>query len=335
MYRGIFATCVAVAALTGCHPTYPAPAREEVLSAKTRVFPSSSRDAVLVAAERVLKAQRPDFTFLYEPDRTTAVDHGTGIVWPWTVTWKVTAEQNGSDVRAVAFVQVETTQGIDDPTPPPAYRMFFDRVEYVLGQRSEWPSCAKVEGAPGYDFRDKRVSVLGACSNGDAMPERLSTPHPARDVATATPPPGMPKIEAKKGNGAATTTKSLPQENDQKSQVAAISPPPPQEIEQFFAGWEMEITLLQMAASVRDDDYMWTEIGNKKRSSAASYKAQLSRLKPISAKAALKEYYVFLLTVLDMTRAGPSETKAEYRARQADNMRRLTELANKVRVEME
>lgn len=171
--HAVIAAIVMVATLTGCHSTYPAPTREEVLSAKTRVFPSASKDAVLVAAERVLKAQRPDFNFIYEPDRTTAVDHGTGIVWPWTVTWKVSAEQRGADVQAVTSVLVETTQGTEDPIPPPAYRMFFDRVEYVLGRRAAWPSCADAENAPGYDIRDKRVSVLGACSNGDAMPERL------------------------------------------------------------------------------------------------------------------------------------------------------------------
>lgn len=173
--RGILTSLAVLStiAAAGCHPTFSEPTREQMLSARVRTFPAVTTDDVLIAAERVLAAQRPDFKFLYEPNQTTAVDAGAGLVWPWSVRWKVATEQMGADVRAVASVLVETTQGIADPTAPPAYRMFFDRVEYVLGRRAKWPSCRDAESAPGYDSRNKQVSVMTICGISDEAPERL------------------------------------------------------------------------------------------------------------------------------------------------------------------
>lgn len=180
--RGVLAWLAVLSTIpaAGCHPTFPEPTREQVLSARVRTFPVATTDDVLVAAERVLAAQRPDFKFLYEPNQTMAIDSGAGLVWPWSVKWKVATEQKGADVRAVASVSVETTQGVTDPTAPPAYRMFFDRVEYVLGRRAKWPSCRDAESAPGYDSRDNQVSVMAICGISDEAPERLKSQEAGR-----------------------------------------------------------------------------------------------------------------------------------------------------------
>jgi hypothetical protein len=160
-----------LAVLSACAST-PEPTREEYLSRTTRTY-DQSRETVIAAAERVLRLADGDhFTFQHRYEGFTATRRWlifavimavTGNDY-WSVT--VTEEPTGSRIH-VDVGQVENATGMmptvgGTPGAPPSYGvasfpgnakpltsaalygLFFDRMDYMLGLRADWPTCAAV-----------------------------------------------------------------------------------------------------------------------------------------------------------------------------------------------
>lgn len=130
----------------------------------TRTFHTATRDQVLAAARNVLQSADPaDFRFAPTEDGLQATRE-----WSWFLliaatrgwdTWTVTTKETPTGVRARVHLSVVTSDingavvnGVAMPitttgqTPTvdgtAIYDLFWARVEYLLGQRDAWMTCA-------------------------------------------------------------------------------------------------------------------------------------------------------------------------------------------------
>ena len=74
-------------------------------------------------------------------------------------------------------------------------------------------------------------------------------------------------------------------------------------------------------------------ITNQKIEIKSSYEAALKTVKKVSAKAALKEHYIIVLTNLDELEPKIDERKIDYTRRQSANNQRLNEKWNRFEIE--
>lgn len=140
----------------GCGTTEQLASREDSLAETTRVFPGRSAEDVIKAAEAVLRQSDPsDFTFQHLTDGFIGSQRffytfGLGGA-DGQVKWTFTAPAGNGPVRAsVTVVSFSNVRGVISATTieepirhAPLYRLFWSRVDYVLG-KGEWTSCDKV-----------------------------------------------------------------------------------------------------------------------------------------------------------------------------------------------
>jgi hypothetical protein len=130
--------------LAGCVSMPPQPTREQWLDLKTRTYPGVTQAQVFAAAERLFTlADGSDFSFVYAPtgDQLTAVRRWmlVGIIPVWgRDTWTVTATPQ--DGRVLATVEALRNEG---ETTPQVYRLFWARMDYLLGRSKTWITCDK------------------------------------------------------------------------------------------------------------------------------------------------------------------------------------------------
>lgn len=127
--------------------------REQSLAETNRIYNAASPEQVARAAEIVLRhSDPPDFTITHSSIGFKAVRHG--IIYTVlnaaherdTWTFSVMPAENGG---TRASIQVDSDYSMvlgfgsnpgSKPTPLD-YRMFWARVEFVLGLRNEWADC--------------------------------------------------------------------------------------------------------------------------------------------------------------------------------------------------
>ena len=140
--------------------------RDQALAATSRLYPGVSPDQALRAAEQVFRlADEADFTFGHAPTSLNARRRWLVYVVIGATMghdhWQVTAEQTPNGTRLSASVAttyqdinvLTVTPTVSVPMTMPAnsdlvagdaiYDVFFARVDYMLGLRSNWMSCSE------------------------------------------------------------------------------------------------------------------------------------------------------------------------------------------------
>lgn len=161
--RGYF-SAASVLVLSACAATQPQMTRGQWLEATTRYYPDKTVDDVLVNAEKVLKLADNDFQFQHSSNEMNAMR-------PWSVYmviagargvdyWRIQAVPQDSGVTMTAYVtqqlggmmtpvptaggdiSIGTTPGTGSPVNGTiTYAMFWDRLDYMLGQTDQWITC--------------------------------------------------------------------------------------------------------------------------------------------------------------------------------------------------
>ncbi len=179
-------------ALAGCAPySIPQLSRDEWIALKTRTYPGVPVTAAYDAAERILR--------LADPKDVTASYDAAGrlrLVRAWMIYTGVAfvGVRTGQDVWLVEAVpaadgtQITVTASGDlgVPDDPALYRLFWARMDYLLGRTATWTTCEDAAGWP----------------NGKAdMPLLLCNPMFVEDLApNATVAPG--RVTAPPARGA-------------------------------------------------------------------------------------------------------------------------------------
>jgi len=188
--------CLAVSGLAACNTTPDLLLDEAAFtSATTRRFPGETRERIVRAAEAVLRQADPNrqittrtegfASFRQFQSYGFVVAEGAGDLWT------VTSRDLGDGAEAVVRLAPRGGNGPAGPAisitqgrnPAPLYDLFWNRVEYVLGRRADWPTCQAAEN-----------SLRG--SQGPAALGGLCGPTGARSA----PPP--PVLEASAGRSA-------------------------------------------------------------------------------------------------------------------------------------
>jgi hypothetical protein len=196
---GIVTLCVA---LGGCATApHQVRDRDDYLAEATRVFPGESRERVLKAAETVLKISDPaDFEFRYTLTGFT----GLRRYFIYAVLasangrekWEFLTEPDPGGLRASVSISEEGTASggysanryEGAMASVPLYRLFWSRVEYMLGKRPDWTSCDQA-AADLASSNTNTVAALGGLCGPTSDGRNAPAPEPFPPLARPAPPP--------------------------------------------------------------------------------------------------------------------------------------------------
>lgn len=191
MVRGVGLVLTAMI-LGGCN-AHQIVDRSDFIAEGTRVYTGEPRERVIEAARNVLRHSDPsDFEFR---DTLTGFT-GLRKYFIYAVLaaaegrekWEFQTEAEGKSVRAAISVSEAGVSGNGYTATPyegrmasvPLYRLFWDRVDYVLGRRSDWVTCDQAEaGLRGQDSSSAALGGLcGPTSGGRSAPPPPQLPPP-------------------------------------------------------------------------------------------------------------------------------------------------------------
>jgi len=192
---------LACAGLTGCAAPHQIVDRDDYLAEGVRSYAGETRERVIRAAEAVLKVSDPkDWDFRYSLHGFTGLRRY--MVYAVLASaqgrekWEFLAEPDGGGVRAsVSISEAGVVSGSSSATPyegkmasVPLYRLFWNRVDYMLGRRADWVTCTAAE-AELEKTNTNTIGLSGLCgttSEGrDAEPPQ---PMPRRPVPAQAAP---------------------------------------------------------------------------------------------------------------------------------------------------
>lgn len=136
----------------------PVGPRNGQMAETVRTYSSESRERVIEAARAVLQQSDPsDFEFSETLSGFVGLRRFMVYAVLTTATgrekWDFQTEPKGKGIRALIAIseagvnsQTFSSQSFEQPLlSPPLYRLFWSRVDYMLGQRADWVSCAQAE----------------------------------------------------------------------------------------------------------------------------------------------------------------------------------------------
>jgi hypothetical protein len=188
--------------LAACAQPHQIEDRQDYIAEATRSFPGETRERVISAAQVVLKLSDPsDFDFRYTLDGFVGLRryfvYAVLASQQGQEKWQfVTRENPGAIDASVSISEAGTVSGGYSTTPferamnsIPLYRLFWSRVEYVLGRRSDWVTCdeaAKPLGDTKTNIAEALGGLCGSRSNGrDAPPPAQMAPMRAMQPKTS------------------------------------------------------------------------------------------------------------------------------------------------------
>lgn len=195
--RNHFTALSAAFLLAGCASApHQMQDRSDYLAEGTRIYSRESRERVMQAAEIVLKASDPtDFEFRYTLTGFTGLRRYFVYAVVATASgrekWDFLTEPAGSDgIRASVSVSEAGTTTASYSSQPyenamasvPLYRLFWNRVDYMLGKRPDWVSCA-----------DATAELEATHTNALALGGLCG---PTSDGRNAAPPEPLPLLPA-------------------------------------------------------------------------------------------------------------------------------------------
>lgn len=208
---GIVALC---AALAGCAATpHQVRDRDDYLAEASRVYPGETRERVIKAAETVLRISDPsDFEFRYTLTGFTGlrryVIYAVLAAANGREKWEFMTEQEPAGLRASVSISEEgvATGGYSQNryegamASVPLYRLFWSRVEYMLGKRPDWVTCDQAAAELQASNTNAVTALSGLCGpTSDGRNAPAPEPLPPLPVAAPAPPPKRaPKIAAAK-----------------------------------------------------------------------------------------------------------------------------------------
>jgi hypothetical protein len=174
--------------------------RDDYLAEATRVFPGESRERVLKAAETVLKISDPaDFEFRYTLTGFTGLRRYFIYVVLAAASgrekWDFMTEIEPAGLRASVSISEEGTSGggynqqryEGAMASVPLYRLFWSRVEYMLGKRPDWVTCEQA-GAELQSASTNSVAALGGLCGPTSNGRNAPAPEPFPPLAKPAPP---------------------------------------------------------------------------------------------------------------------------------------------------
>lgn len=167
--------------------------RDDFLAEGVRTYPGESRERVLQAARTVLQISDPD-DFEFRDTLTGFTGLRRYVIYAVIAAsqgrekWEMQTESDGKGLRAAISVsEAGVSTGGYSTTPyegrmasVPLYRLFWDRVDYMLGRRPDWVSCDQAEAA------------LAASNTGSAALGGLCGP--TSNGRNAPPPQPLPSL---------------------------------------------------------------------------------------------------------------------------------------------
>lgn len=170
--------------------------RDDYLAEASRVFPGETRERVLKAAETVLRVSDPnDFEFRY----TLTGFVGLRRYFIYAVLaaangrekWDFMTEVEPAGLRASVSISEEgTTSGgystsryENAMASVPLYRLFWNRVEYMLARRPDWVTCEQAAAGLASENTNTTAALGGLCG-------------PTSDGRNAPPPEPLPPLVA-------------------------------------------------------------------------------------------------------------------------------------------
>jgi hypothetical protein len=191
-------------ACAGCGaPAHQVRDRDDYLAEATRVYPGESRERILKAAEAVLRqSDPPDFEFRYTLTGFTGlrryVIYAVITAAVGREKWEFFTEPDPGGVRSSVSISEEgSTSGAygsqnryeSAMASVPLYRLFWNRVDFMLGRRPDWISCAEATAA--LEASNTNVMALGGLcgptSDGRNSPPPDPFPPLAPPVAEKRP----------------------------------------------------------------------------------------------------------------------------------------------------
>lgn len=183
----------ALAALSGCNSSHQIVDRDDFLAEATRRYKSEDRERIIRAAEAVIRHSDPEdveirhtaagFTALRKYFIYAVLAAATG-----REKWEFSVENApGEQVATVSISEAGQTHGQYSSTPfennmnnIPLYRLFWKRVDYVLGRRPDWAYCAYEIAAVRAAGQNPAGALSGLCgptsSGADAPPPEQFAP---------------------------------------------------------------------------------------------------------------------------------------------------------------
>lgn len=195
--RAIALVAAVSAVLSGCVHTPPPPERDEWERVHVRHYDGISPRQVQEAAEKVLRLADKDFRFEYP-------QHGLLAVRSWMLYaviaigsgkdyWTVETQEAGGGTKVTVRITREQSTTTASPviggpgyapvigsTPgeplyqEAPYALFWERLEYFLGKRSDWVTCDqfkdRIKGTPMWKARGQLDALCGIGTD-DRTPE--------------------------------------------------------------------------------------------------------------------------------------------------------------------
>lgn len=192
---------VGALALASCAAPHQIRDRSDFLAEGARDYPHESRERVVQAAEAVLKTSDPsDFEFRHTLNGFTGLRRYTVYAVIAAAQgrekWEFLTEPTAGGLRAsVSVSEAGVASGGYSRTPYenqlasiPLYRLFWARVDYMLGKRSDWKTCDEANAELAATNTQSAEALGGLC--GLTSDGRNAPPPPqlAPMVAAAAPP---------------------------------------------------------------------------------------------------------------------------------------------------
>ncbi|MDO9413882.1 MAG: hypothetical protein Q7T81_15040 [Pseudolabrys sp.] len=173
--------------------------RNEYLAVQTRLYKGEGRERLLQAAEAVVRASgNYEFEFGLNgfSARKSYFVYGIVANASGREKWDFNTEANPGGLLATATVSdagdihggLTVSRYEKIGVAAPVYELFWARVDYVLGRRADWLSCAQAQAEKGAG--GSLYGLCGGLSGSEAIPPQLApvTPRAGRRSGQAARP---------------------------------------------------------------------------------------------------------------------------------------------------
>lgn len=190
----VLVSCIVVAACAAPHRIVD---RDDYLAEATRSYPAQDRERVIRAAEAVLKQSDPaDWDFRYTAEGFTGLrryfvyavlasasgrekwEFNTELTNPATIKASISVSESGISSGGYSSRPYEGSM-----SSIPLYRLFWSRVDYVLGRSQTWTTCQEALDVLAAK-NENALALSGLCG-------------PTSEGRDAPPPPQMPSPSAR------------------------------------------------------------------------------------------------------------------------------------------
>lgn len=213
MHRSVAFAAVVALSICGCATPHQIMDRDDYLAEAAREYPEADREQLIRAAEAVLIHSDPkDWEFRYTPTGFTGIRrymvYAVLAMSQGQEKWQFATEPGSpGNVRAYLSVEesgVSTGGYVSTPydnkmASIALYRLFWARVDYMLGRRSDWWSCGDAAAHLRKTRTNEAAALSGLCG---ATSEGANAP-PPKPLGARTfpemPPAEIPTAPAPAG----------------------------------------------------------------------------------------------------------------------------------------